>query len=276
MQTLLAVLFSVPDSIWASVSGACLALSGVLLSNKSSTARLRDQLQHDAAEKAKERTATLRREVYLDMAEQLARANSHLAKLPNLDPSNINLGEGFQGLFSAAARLQLIAEPKTAVVVSKLMSEYGEIVLDLFEHVPPVHKARTDIKIADQHYTNAQAEIGRLLGEMKRNTESGTRNPAVFQVLQSSFDFQQAQSAKFAADRDAAWSRLNVANVSFYRVLLAKVRDLAPRQVPMMLELRRDLGLTGELDELKEQLLLQAERMERRLTLLINSLTSEA
>jgi hypothetical protein len=104
MSTLVSLLTSVPSAIWSGILGALLALSGVLISNRSNTTRLRIQLQHDAAEKSKERTSSMRREIYLRTVEELVKANSHLSGLPNLDPTKINIGEGLQGFFSAAAR----------------------------------------------------------------------------------------------------------------------------------------------------------------------------
>ncbi len=66
-------------------------VGGVLISNGSNTKRLKLQLQHDANEKTKERTAALRREVYLRAVEELVKANAHLATLPQLDLSKTNL-----------------------------------------------------------------------------------------------------------------------------------------------------------------------------------------
>ncbi|MEZ5627939.1 MAG: hypothetical protein R3E34_10495 [Rhodocyclaceae bacterium] len=240
-----------------------------MLSNRGSTTRLRIQLQHDAAEKAKERTAILRREVYLRAIEELMRANSHLAGLPNLDPTKVNVGDGLQGFFSAAARLQLVAEPKTSLLVNRLAGEYGELLFELLAQLQPAHAARSQIQLTDHHYNLAQAEVTRVLGEMAKLNESGKPDPAMFRALQSSFDFQQEQTAMFAAERDAAWTQFNVANISFQRALLANLRDLAPKQVPVMIELRRDLGLVGELEELEGQIRGQMERMEERFNALI-------
>ena len=272
MLTFASLVASIPAAVWAGIIGAILALSGVLLSNRSNTSRLRIQLQHDAAEKARERTAALRREVYLRAIEELVRANSHLAGLPSLDPTKVNIGEGLQGFFSAAARLQLVAEPKTALLVNKLVGGYGELLFELLAQLQPVHAARSDIQVADHHYTLVQAELTRVLGGMAKLNESGQPDPAAFRAHQSSFDFQQEQSAKFATDRDAAWSRFNTASIAFHRALLAKLRDLTSQQVPVMIELRRDLGLGGELDELERQMRQQMQRMEERFNALIAQL----
>lgn len=275
MQAFASFLASIPATVWSGIIGAILALSGVFLSNHGNTARLRIQLRHDAAEKAKERTAALRRDVYLRAIEELTKANSHLAGLPNLDPTKVNIGDGLQGFFAAAARLQLVAESKTALLVNKLVGEYVELVFDLFGALRSVHAANSDIQIADRHYTLAQAENTRILAEMAKLNESGKPDPAVFRALQAGFKFHSGQSDKFAAERSDAWARFNETNIAFQRTLLANLRDLAPRQLPVMIELRRDLGLNGELDELEGQMRRQMQRMEERFNALIAQLEGE-
>lgn len=272
MSDLVSLLASIPATVWSGIIGAVIALSGVLLSNRGNTSRLRIQLQHDAAEKAKERTGALRREVYLRAIEELVKTNSHLAALPNVDPTKVNIGDGLQGFFSAAARLQLVAEPTTALLVNRLVGEYGELFFDLFAVLQPAHTARSDIQLADHHYALAQTEVTRILGEMAKLNESGKSDPASSSALQSSFDFQHGQTAKFAKDREAAWSRFNTANVAFQRTLLSKLRDLGPRQVPVMIALRRDLGLGGELEALEQQMHQQMLRIEERFDALITGL----
>jgi len=192
MTIFIAFLQSIPDVIWSGVIASILTLSGVLISNRSNTNRLKLQLQHDSNEKAKERTATLRREVYLRTAEEFVKANAHLVSLPQLDLAKANLADGMQGFFSAAARLQLVAEPKTALLVGQLSSEYGELTFKLMSHLIPVGQSKADIQISGDLYTKAQSEVARVLAEMSKANESGKPSRQVFQALDSSFKFQQS------------------------------------------------------------------------------------
>jgi hypothetical protein len=146
---LLGVLRSVPDVIWSGLIASVLALGGVLIIDGRNTKRLKLQLEHDANEKAKERTATLRREVYLPAMEELVNANAHLASLPQLDLSKVNAADGLREFFGASAKLQLVAEPKTAVLANELTALYGELVLKLVAKSVPLQMARTDIGIND-------------------------------------------------------------------------------------------------------------------------------
>jgi hypothetical protein len=272
MATLIAFIKSIPDVIWSGLIASMLTLGGVLISNRSNTDRLIRQLEHDANEKAKDRTATLRREVYLRTAEELVKANAHLAGLPQLDIAKINLGDGLLGFFSAATRLQLIAEPKTALLVNQLASEYGELVFKLMTHLLPVSRAKSDIQIADDLYSKAQTEVTRILSEQNKLIESGRPDPQPFQALDTSFKFHQSQAVKYANDRSDAWARFNQNNLIFQRFLLNELRGIGSKQIPVMIEIRRDLGLTGDLAAIEENMKLQWVRMEARFDALIAAL----
>ena len=219
-----------------------------------------------------ERTATLRREVYLSAVEELTKANSHLASLPQTDPAKANIAEGIQGFFGAAAKLQLVAEPKTALLVNQLVATYGELLLRLMERAIPLHKIRSDISINDDLYIRAQAQVTRVLVEMTKFNEAAHVNDAVFAALQRSFEGYQAQTLKYAAKRKAAWNKFNCLNVEFCRQLLTEMRIVGEQQIPVLVEIRRDLGLTTELAAFRQQMESQWIRMSAQFDALLRTL----
>lgn len=272
MTALIEFVRSIPDVVWSGVIASVLTLSGVLISNWSSTNRLRIQLQHDAAEKTKERTAILRREVYLRAAEELTRANSHLASLPQSDLAKTNAADGLQGFFAEAAKLQLVAEPKTALLVNQLVAAYAELLLRLMARLMPLQEARTDISINDDLYNKAQAEVTRVLAEMAKFNEAAQVNNAVFGALQRAFDAYQAQAKTYADARSAAWDEFNRLNIEFCRQLLVDMRQIGEQQIPVLIEIRRDLGLTAELGAFREQMDAQWKRMAAQIDAMLSAL----
>src|SRR5262245_53109824 len=97
-MSVLDLLKFIPDVVWSGIIASLLTLSGVLISNKSNTARLRMQLNHDAEQKERDRKATIRREVYIRAAEELVKANTHLVpsrKLISLKPISFRASKAF-------------------------------------------------------------------------------------------------------------------------------------------------------------------------------------
>lgn len=265
MAALLEVLASIPAAVWSGLLGALLALSGVLLSNRGNTQRLKVQLAHDAAEKAKERTATLRRETCLRTVESLANVSAFLGGLPQADLAKANATEALQGFLAAAARLQLVGEPKTALLVSELAAAYGELLLRLMVDLQPMQLLRAEIAVCDAFHDKAQAEINRLLGEMSKLNEAAQPNPAVFQALSRTLDFHRDRAAELNAERLRHGLRFGELQAVFIRHLFAEMKHIGAQQIPVLVEIRRDLGLGGDLTAYQSQLEAQHQRVAEQL-----------
>jgi hypothetical protein len=167
----------IPDVVWSGILASLLTLTGVMLSNWSNTKRLVKQLDHDSSEKAKDRFNSMRRDVYLKAAEEIAKVNSYLGGIPQLDPTKINIGDGLADFLAASAKLQLVAQPETSRLAGDLTTRYGEIFMSLLFKAMPVHSANSDIKILGDFYDRNQAEVTRVLAEMTQLNESGQPNP---------------------------------------------------------------------------------------------------
>ncbi len=266
---------SVPDVIWSGIIASFLTLSGVLISNRSNTTRLNTQLTHDREEKIKERTLSLRREVYLKAAEELVKLNAYLASLPQQDIAKGNLGEGFVGFQTASARLQLVAEPQTTLLAMRLSGTYGELLLELTPRLMVLGEAKSDIQIADDLYTKANNEVQRILSAMTQQNESGKPGQQAFDALQRSFQFSQEQASQFAANRSAGWASFNRGNIAFMRHLFSRLREIAPQQMKLMVEIRRALSLIGDLSKVEEEMQKQLDRMTEKLTQFLQSMESK-
>lgn len=272
MTVFFEIFHSISDVVWSGIIASILTLSGVLISNGSNTKRLRIQLQHDSSEKAIERTATLRREVYLRAAEELTKANSHLASLSQTDLTKTNAADGLQGFFAAAAKLQLVAEPKTALLVNRLVGTYGELLLRILERLIPLQDAKSNITLNDQLYNRAQSEVHRVLNEMAKFNESAQVNALIFGALQRSCSEYQSQANDYANARQVAWAEFNTLSVNFLRQLLTDMKHIGDQQIPVIVEIRRDLGLTADLGAMRLQIEEQWARMSLQIDKIINSL----
>jgi hypothetical protein len=264
MYTIITFLHSIPDVVWSGIVASFLTLSGVLISNWDNTRRLKRQLQHDSDEKAKERTAALRREVYLNAAEELTKASSHLGSLSRIDLTKADPSEGLKDFFGAAAKLQLVAEPKTALLVNQLVGAYGELVIKLIAALMPLQLARADIDLNNGFYEKSQAEIDRILAEMTRFNETVQKDQSVFLALQNSYKFRESQAAEYARLRAAGLILYNRLTITFNRTLLTDLRHLLELQIPVFIEIRRDLGLIGELDVFRTQMRAQWEKISKQ------------
>ena len=275
-MTISSLISAVPDVIWSAVVASVLTLSGVLIANRSTTARFRLQLKYDAEEKARERKAILRREVYLQAAEESVKASNRLGSLPQADLSKTNLADECQGFFIAAAKVQLVSEPKTASVAGELATMYGELILKVLAKIMPLQSLRSDIAIRDAHYNRTQSEISRILAAMTQFNESKQSDANVFQALNRSFEFHQGQAVTFATERAALWEQHNSLHFAFVRYLLIEMKQLGQHQVQVMVEIRRELELDTNAAHFSHQMEMQWKRLSEQVDTFLEALAKNA
>jgi hypothetical protein len=263
---------SIPDVIWSGLIASFLTLTGVFFSNRGNTKRLLLQLKHDADENQRERTAELRRDVYLLAAEELTKANRHLATLTQIDLSKVNAADGLQGFFAAIAKLQLVTEPDTSMLVNNLSAAYNELFLRMMADLTSIQNAKSDIAINESFYEKAQIEIARILSEMAKFTESAQTDQRVFTALQNAFAWNQSQADKYLDARTRAQNKLQEKNIAFYRQILTEMKVIAELQLPVVKAIRQELGLNTDVDALKQQMAEQWTKQENLIeSLLVNN-----
>ena len=246
-MTITKLLASIPAIVWSGLLASFVTLSGVMLSNWGNTRRLLLQLRHDADQKRQDRLAALHREVYLTAVEELAKANSFLGKISQIDPAKENIGDGFSGLFAACAKAQLIAQPEASKLLGELIMAYGQLIMRLIGHVMPVHDLNRKIRLASDFLERNQAEARRVLDEIKLANESGAMTPARFEALDRSFQHAQEMAESFSAQRDDLWVQHGPANREFNVALLGEMRAIGPIQARTMAALRSELGLETDM-----------------------------
>jgi hypothetical protein len=265
-------LTSIPDVIWSGVIASLLTLGGVLLANSSSTKRLRIQLQHESQEKAMQRRAELRKDVYLAAAEESVRANGYLAALPNADFSKPDAITPIHGFFAAAAKLQMVADTKTAILTSQLVGTYGQLLVKVLQLARPIQGARYAAQLSKQHYDQAQSEIKRILAGMTAQNESGKPDPEQFAALGKSFEFQRAQADMYAAEQKDSLNKATSLHLDFLREFLPSVKEIGVKTMTLMIEIRREFDIESDGPAMENELRAQWQRMDESVSSLLRSL----
>lgn len=252
----------VPDVVWSGIIASLLTFIGVMLSNGSNTKRLRIQLDHDAREKAKERTSVLRRDVYLKTIEELNRVNTKLVELAQADFVNSNPTNDLQDFYAAASKLQLIAEPETSILASKLVAAYGILTMRLLSKLGPLNDIKIEISISDRAYNVAAAEVDRVLEKQRLLVESGQTDQVQMAALNNSYNFSSSQAKEYADQRAAAWAAFHLHHVEYVKMVMLELKIISEQQPPLMIAIRRDLGFTEQIEILQEHLDSQWKEVE--------------
>lgn len=213
---------SIPTIVWSGVVASFISLAGVVLSNRSSLDRLKEQLRHDSSEKHRDRISELRKSVYLDLATQMTYAGGHLGSLAGKDPTTADLGGPLQAAMAELAKAQLVGSRETAALAAEMAAIYGEALFNLMVAAKPMHDLKIDIRIFGEMYDQELAQAKRVLTEITTLNESGAPNPNRMAALQRSFDNFRQNYTKHSSDRDTAWENYNSQNKSFFQAVLRK------------------------------------------------------
>jgi len=276
-STILLDLFpSIPTTIWSVALGSIIAFGGVLLSNRSNTKRLELQLEHDLKIKSIERKAAMRSEVYLNAAEEIVRANSYLGSLAQLDLTTTNIGDGLKGFFASAAKLGLVAEDNTGKELNELVVAYTCLFLKLLVKISPITKQTSHINIINEHYNDTQIEIKRIITEMTRLSESGEPNDKIFGELKLSLKFQQKRAKELSDERSDCWNKVNEHNKIFTLFLMDELKLITVLQIPVMVGIRKELGIDTDVENYKEIVNSTTERVKSQLDEFLASMSNDA
>lgn len=244
----------VPNVIWSGVIGALIALAGVMLSNKGNNKRLNSQLQHDAAEKTKERINALRREVYLQAVECIEATSIHLSSITQRDIAKLNMNEELQAITACMAKLRLVAEPETAKLASQLGVLFGVTLLKMLSRLGPLSEAKTSIEINNEGYLQTNNEALRLKHEINKFHESAMDDMGKLHHLLSSQEFALSKSQEYADARAEAYRSFNLSLSEFSQSMLPDMKELSSLQLKVMIALRNDLGIPSDPAEFQRQL----------------------
>ena len=270
-MTIAALLASVPDVIWSGIIGSVLTLAGVMLVNWSNTTRLRIQLAHDSEEKLRQRRAELRKGVYLTAVEEMVKASSHLASLSQANVSN-DMMAPLQGFFASAAKLQLVADTETAVLVGDLVSTYGELMFGVMALAAPAQTARADAERDRAFYDKSQSEVDRILAAMKQHNESGNVDQKAFERLERSYEFASSQTKKYSSQQSENLRHATAHQLNFVRALIPQLKTIGLKTMNVSIQIRRELELDTDPEAMTIQLKAQWQRMDAALENLLHSL----
>tara|TARA_R100000935_G_C2818388_1_gene158458 strand:+ start:166 stop:1041 length:876 start_codon:yes stop_codon:yes gene_type:complete len=241
---------SIPGEIW----GAMIALSGVWISSRTQKTRLRAELQAQSEEADKQRKSDLRREIYLDATESLSRLASHIAQLPNLDPSSEEAmsPEALSQFSGLSAKLQLIAEPKTSKLASKVSTKYGILYLQALQQLLPLQNISIEKEIAEEALESIGDTITKTMAQIDALTRAGLSSYSVFEPLTIDMNTLVQKSDELQEQVRLLGRRKIQHQHDYMRWLLDRLREVTEPTVELSVALREELNIIGDIEEFRK------------------------
>lgn len=252
----------IPLAVWSALGTALVSYGTMKVSNGHSARQLDKQLQHDSDQKASERRAALRRDVYLPAAEATVHLNGRMGTLPQLDFTKTDAQLELANFSAAMTKLQLVGEPATAELASAVLSDYGAAFMRCLPKAGQIQLERAHAATQDALYNDAHLRLKRVLAEMTAYNGSCGADPEKFDRLQRSFDFFSKQAQSHADAWQGHQNTGNALQMAYLQDVVATMKTLSAKFLPLLVAVRHELGFGGELAQFQQMLERQTARIE--------------
>ena len=260
LQDVPAPAWGLAGTIVGAIAGTYGTLRATNISNNSSDARFKRQIEHDAEQKSKDRSAVLRREVYLRAAEETAEINGFFGQLAAIDPTNTKaMSVGVLGFFKATAKVSLVANEVTRKKVTELSGAYGKLFMELMSDASEAHRLKIDMNINRGTYEATSGERVRILAAM-RDANENADSKYKFEALSRSFESTAEQIDKVSSEFSELAEKYNDALEEYGRSTTRKIHGLAELQAEVSALLRAEFDLDVDVEEMKTQFLEQSAK----------------
>jgi len=181
---------SLPPALHATILTAAVTLFAVWVTNLSSEKRHRDQINHDASHREKDRLTKLRTNEYLNFVEANSMVANFMPRAAEFDVGSPEFAKPIQSFVVAANKASLVAEPKTAVLITEHLAEVMKLHIRFLPVLLPITNLRTHMNLEIQPMLDTlKADLKRTHSERMALIESGHVDEMRMRALNNSYDF---------------------------------------------------------------------------------------
>ena len=220
---------------------------GAILTHLFGARILKKQLNHDSIEKDKERKLSIKKELYLETVEILAKTNSYLGSLVNANLKDTNISNGLQDLFISLSKITLIADKETVKVATDLSTEYQKLMFKLMKKLKSLSEIKSSLDIERNLFDKSQKELDRVLMLMKENNESVTGSTERINRLNRTFDFEYKNSQGYNNNINKLNKQHTREQLVFIKDLIEDIKKLSPLTTNLFYNFRRELEIDTDI-----------------------------
>jgi len=227
----------------AVISGACIALSGVILTNRAHDRRLQTQLDHDQKLKNREREMSLRRDVYLAAAEAVQAGLIAIGRFSNLEIPHEKITEGYLDKAPSIAKVHIIATEETVKALINFSAGLNATFLRLFAKRGPLVSQKQQIEVLRAQVDTSIKENSRTFELMRQYNLDGLSDQRKWDLLQRNFDFEQRRSEGAKQEADTLAVTLYLKQLQYMEECSGETMELGHLLTPLVFSVRKELEL---------------------------------
>ena len=227
-------------TLLAALAGALITIVSVFIQNIFENRRNTQRLRHEAEQKNRDREMTLRRDVYLEAASQLAKAALYIANFGDLNLP-LNEHQAIAENFGAAmSRVHMVAGMGILSKAIEASNEFARVNLELtllrFSLLFDKQRIATLQKLVENDIAQQQNLVTRM-GQLQAANPNHPEIPALaatFQELESRIQQDRQQYQELSSKQMAG--HFNLSSIVFKRTL-----SFAEKLIEVTIALRKEL-----------------------------------
>jgi hypothetical protein len=251
LETIKAMLESVPVLFYAATSASFITLLGIGLQNRGESKRNIERLTHDALQRDREREMALRRDVYLRAAEAMAQAQEYLAGFANTEISGQQHESMIKGVGADLNKVHIVGSMPTVQAIVEANQFFVRAVADLSIRKLPVQQLAREIELEQTAVESAIARRDEALAGMKEMSRSaGTGSHARLWELQNRiFNDEQADIDDALARKEQLQEHFSQQQMELLRLSAQAGLEFGRLVTKANLAIRRELELPLDAEE---------------------------
>jgi hypothetical protein len=218
-------------------------LSGVVVTNLFQAKRFRAQLAHEREMKNREREMSLRRDVYLEVAEAVQAGLIAINRFPHLELTNDKILEGYVDKAPSIAKVHIIAKEETVNAVIGFTAELGAAFLRLFAKRVSLSSQRHKLEALRAQVDSSLKDNARTLERIKQYNLDGLSDQNRRDWLERNFDFEQERIKAASQEADTIERTLYLQQLQYTKECAEETTKLGRLVVPMVFSARKELEL---------------------------------
>jgi hypothetical protein len=243
LQTILGLIGAIPGTFWGVVFGSLFSVSGVMLTNRANARRMATQFAHERELRINEREHTMRRDVYLAAAEALASCIGSLGQFVNLNIPTEDAGKAITEKMPLLAKVHMIGGQNVMEGIISTTTEIGIIIQNLSARRIPLNAMKQQIDALDVQLRRWGSDKDKSVELMKSHNLSGVVDQKRWDTISNQYEFESKQFNMTLENRVALQRSLLERQLEYGRDCIAMIHALRPLVVPVVVNLRRELGL---------------------------------
>ena len=236
-------------------------LSGVIVANLFQNKRSRTQLAHERELKNREREMSLRKDIYLEVAEAVQAGLLAVNRFANLETPHEKVIEGYLDKAPSLAKVHIIAKEETVRALVGLTTALDTLLVRLFARRGPLVLEKQKIDALRTQADITLKEDSRTFELIKQYNLDGLSDQNRRDWLQRNFDFKQKQAKAATQEADSLAGTLYLKQLQLMEDSTDEKNKLVRLLIPVVFSMRKELELP--IDEVEYCRVMEAAASEQ-------------